>query len=41
MNEGVSASLALKFIEEGYAKVYTLKGGWNGWVKAKFPAEDR
>jgi rhodanese-related sulfurtransferase len=41
LNEAASASLALQFIEQGYTKVYILKGGWNGWVKAKFPAEGR
>jgi rhodanese-related sulfurtransferase len=33
--------VALKFMEKGYTKVYALKGGWNGWVGAKFPAENK
>jgi rhodanese-related sulfurtransferase len=33
--------VALKFMEKGYTKVYALKGGWNGWVKAKFPAGNK
>jgi len=28
-------------MEKGYAKVYALKGGWNEWLKAKFPTEKK
>jgi rhodanese-related sulfurtransferase len=33
--------VALKFIEKGYNKVSALKGGWNEWVGAKFPTENK
>jgi rhodanese-related sulfurtransferase len=41
LNEGTSASVALQMMEKGYTKVYALKGGWNEWVKAKFPTEKK
>jgi len=25
----------------GYTKVYALKGGWNEWVEAEFPTENK
>jgi rhodanese-related sulfurtransferase len=31
--------VARQFIQNGYRKVYALKGGWDEWVKAKFPTE--
>jgi 3-mercaptopyruvate sulfurtransferase SseA len=33
--------LAQRLIEKGYTKVYALKGGWNEWVKSKYPLEQR
>jgi rhodanese-related sulfurtransferase len=33
--------VAQKFIEKGYKKVYALKGGWNQWLKDKFPVEEK
>jgi rhodanese-related sulfurtransferase len=33
--------VALKFMEKGYNRVFALKGGWNGWVGAKFPTENK
>jgi len=41
VSEGTSASVALQFIGKGYTKVYALKGGWNEWVKADFPTENK
>jgi rhodanese-related sulfurtransferase len=31
--------LAQKLIEEGYKKIYVLKGGWREWYESKFPVE--
>jgi 3-mercaptopyruvate sulfurtransferase SseA len=31
--------VARQFIDMGYPKVYALKGGWDEWVKAKYPVE--
>jgi rhodanese-related sulfurtransferase len=28
-------------MNQGYKKVYALKGGWNDWVKANFPTEEK
>jgi 3-mercaptopyruvate sulfurtransferase SseA len=33
--------LVQKLIDKGYTKVYALKGGWNEWVKSKYPLEQR
>ncbi|MCP4402653.1 MAG: hypothetical protein GY801_35775 [bacterium] len=33
--------MAQKLIEKGYTQVYALKGGWNEWVKSKYPLEKR
>jgi 3-mercaptopyruvate sulfurtransferase SseA len=33
--------VALQFMKKGYAKVYALKGGWNEWIEAKFPTENK
>jgi len=33
--------VAQKLINQGYEKVYALKGGWNEWIKAKFPVEKK
>jgi rhodanese-related sulfurtransferase len=33
--------VALQMMEKGYTKVYALKGGWDEWVKAKFPTEKK
>ncbi|MGD9285820.1 MAG: rhodanese-like sulfurtransferase, partial [Desulfobacterales bacterium] len=29
------------FIENGYLKVYALKGGWSAWNKAGYPIEKK
>jgi rhodanese-related sulfurtransferase len=31
--------VALKFMANGYTKVYALKDGWKGWEKAGYPTE--
>jgi rhodanese-related sulfurtransferase len=41
MNEGTSASLALKFMGNGYTKVFALKGGWKEWSAANYPTEPK
>jgi len=28
-------------MEQGYTKVYALKGGWKEWSKAKYPTEKK
>jgi rhodanese-related sulfurtransferase len=33
--------MARKVIDEGYSKVYALKGGWKEWFDAKYPVEDK
>jgi len=33
--------VALQFMDKGYTKIYTLKGGWKEWEKAKFPMEKK
>jgi rhodanese-related sulfurtransferase len=33
--------VALKLIEMGFAKVYTLKGGWKEWSKNNYPTEKK
>ena len=33
--------MALLFSKKGYSKVYALKGGWSGWVKAGYPTEPK
>ena len=40
-NEATSARVAQKLIDNGFAKSYALKGGWNEWSKAKFPTEHK
>lgn len=40
-NEGTSAGVAQKFIEQGFTKVYVLKGGWEEWLKAGYPTEKK
>jgi rhodanese-related sulfurtransferase len=29
--------LAQKLIDQGYSKVYALKGGWHEWQREKYP----
>jgi rhodanese-related sulfurtransferase len=29
------------FMENGFTKVYALKGGWLNWVKAGYPTESK
>jgi rhodanese-related sulfurtransferase len=41
MNEATSAGQARKFMNNGYAKVYALKGGWKEWVNAGYPTEPK
>jgi rhodanese-related sulfurtransferase len=31
--------VARHFLEQGYTKVYALKGGWNEWENANLPVE--
>jgi rhodanese-related sulfurtransferase len=33
--------VALQLMQQGYTKVYALKGGWNQWVEAKCPTEKK
>jgi rhodanese-related sulfurtransferase len=33
--------VARHFLEQGYTKVYALKGGWNEWANANFPVEPK
>jgi 3-mercaptopyruvate sulfurtransferase SseA len=33
--------VALQFMKAGYPKVFALKGGWEDWVEAKFPTENK
>jgi rhodanese-related sulfurtransferase len=40
-NERTSARAARHFLENGYPKVYVLKGGWSAWYKAGYPIEKR
>jgi rhodanese-related sulfurtransferase len=28
-------------MEQGYTKVYALKGGWREWFRAKFPVDEK
>jgi rhodanese-related sulfurtransferase len=28
-------------IDNGYANVYALKGGWREWFRAKYPVEEK
>lgn len=29
------------YLKAGYENVYYVKGGWDGWVKAKYPTEPK
>jgi rhodanese-related sulfurtransferase len=40
-DEGTSARVAQELLDNGFAKVYALKGGWNEWVRANFPTEPK
>jgi 3-mercaptopyruvate sulfurtransferase SseA len=33
--------VARKIIDDGYKKVYALKGGWIEWEAAKYPMEQK
>ena len=33
--------MAVELYKRGYTKAYTIEGGWNGWVKANFPTEQK
>jgi len=33
--------VALKLRERGYADAYALRGGWDGWLAAGGPTEER
>jgi len=33
--------VARQLIEQGFTKVYALRGGWNAWEKAGYPAEPK
>jgi rhodanese-related sulfurtransferase len=41
VNEETSARAVLKLRELGYAKSYSLKGGWWEWVGAGYPVEKK
>ena len=41
MNEATSASVASKFQQKGFTKVFALKGGWIEWLGAKYPTEPK
>jgi 3-mercaptopyruvate sulfurtransferase SseA len=28
-------------MDQGYMKVYALKGGWREWFRAKFPVDEK
>jgi rhodanese-related sulfurtransferase len=28
-------------MDQGYTKVYALKGGWREWFRAKFPVDEK
>lgn len=37
---GISSQGTAQFlVEQGYEKVYSVKGGFEGWVRAEFPIE--
>ncbi len=40
-DEYLSASAALKFFQKGFKNVHALKGGWEEWLKAGYPVEER
>jgi rhodanese-related sulfurtransferase len=29
------------FTQKGYTRVFALKGGWQAWLKADYPVEDK
>jgi rhodanese-related sulfurtransferase len=33
--------VARQLIEQGFTKVYALKGGWSAWEKAGYPTEPK
>ena len=33
--------MALKLMEQGYRKVYALKGGFAAWEKAGYPVQEK
>jgi rhodanese-related sulfurtransferase len=40
-DEYLSASAALRFFQKGYKNVHALKGGWEDWLKAGYPVEEK
>ena len=40
-HDATSIGLAKLLIRKGYTKVYVLKGGWEEWLKAKYPIEKK
>jgi rhodanese-related sulfurtransferase len=40
-NEGSSASLAQKLLQQGYRHVWALQGGFQAWLNAGFPVESK
>jgi rhodanese-related sulfurtransferase len=40
-DEYLSASAALKLLQKGYKNVHALKGGWQGWLNAGYPVEEK
>jgi len=39
--EVTSAGLAQRLLARGFKKVYTLSGGWNEWMKSRYPIEGK
>jgi 3-mercaptopyruvate sulfurtransferase SseA len=33
--------LAFRLKQNGYEKVYALKGGWQAWVNAEYPVQEK
>jgi 3-mercaptopyruvate sulfurtransferase SseA len=33
--------VAQEFLKKGHEKVFALKGGWNAWVGAKLPTQEK
>jgi len=40
-NEEISAPIVQQFMEQGFTKVYVLKGGWEEWLNANYPTEKK
>lgn len=39
--EAISAGLAQRLMTKGFKKVYTLSGGWNDWMRSRYPIEGK